>query len=257
MKEPIHILVTCRKPELLPAATLVFKTIRVGFPEAPVILDHNPVAKDCLDSIRIVADDIGATLRPRYIDHDEWIVSLIELNEGPFWICDTDVVFWREFKHGTDGSAIAGVRTPSFYEPWMRTQYRERLHTCLMRVDPVVFRSQAARYRLMFPAEPFPARVDFIRQQWQPERNNGKVTHHFYDTLAMAWHAFGGQEFSPEQIGSFDHLNCATYADLIAPALDFDIQEAHAAIYNNIENARGLWAKQFDWFAAHREKPIP
>ena len=33
---PVHILVTIRKPDLLPAAMMVFKSIRVGFPTAHI-----------------------------------------------------------------------------------------------------------------------------------------------------------------------------------------------------------------------------
>ena len=44
MKSPVHILVTVRKPELLPAALLVFKTLEVGFPTTPVYVWGNGLA---------------------------------------------------------------------------------------------------------------------------------------------------------------------------------------------------------------------
>jgi len=263
MKEPVHILVTCRKAEMLPAATLVFKTVRVGFPDAPIRVCLNQAYRQewpyqWEEQIR------GAmkAAKPERIltcaiAHDSWISALIEVERNPFWICDADVAFWKEFKHEPDGSALAGVRVPSFFEPWTRTQYRERLHTCLMRIDPLAFRESCLDFKQSFPLEPFKPRIDYVYQQWQPELTEGEIgmkrVVHFYDTLAMAWHAFGGQEFTQAQIESFDHLNCATYADLIAPSLDFDILGAHKAIYENIELARGSWGKQFEWFAAHRE----
>jgi len=255
--EPVHILVTCRKPELLPAATLVFRTLRVGFPDAPVYACFSGDNACCQEEISRAAVAVGAEVYDEYFmsTHDLWVRDMIAMKEEPFWICDTDIVFWRRFEHRPDGSALAGVRVPSFFEPWTLTQYRERLHTCLMRIDPVAFSQSEEKYRGRFPQEPFEPQLESVLQQWQPERKNGAVTHHFYDTLAMAWHAFGGQEFTQAQIESFDHLNCATYADLIAPSLDFDILGAHKAIYENIELARGSWAKQFEWFAAHKEKP--
>jgi hypothetical protein len=146
------------------------------------------------------------------------------------------------------------VRVPSFYEPWTGTQYRERLHTCLMRIDPGRFALETGLYKGRFPPEPFKPKIDFISQQWQPERIGDQVTNHFYDTLAMAWHAFGGQEFTQEQIESFDHMNCATYADLIARSQDFDMLSAHKAIYADHTKARGLWAHQFEWFRTHQKR---
>jgi hypothetical protein len=252
--EPVHILVTCRKPELLPAATLVFRTLRVGFPEAPVTV-HLRFGQTNRLEIQHLVGMVKAKWIVTFIEaHDQWIEKLITNSAEPFWICDTDVVFWREFEHVPDGSALAGVRVPSFFEPWTGTQYRERLHTCLMRIDPEAFRSSILVFSRQFARHPFQPHQWFIPQQLQSERHNGTVTQHFYDTLAMAWHAFGGQEFTPAQIESFSHLNCATYADLIAPSVDFDMLGAHKAVYEDIENARGLWAKQFKWFAQHKVK---
>jgi hypothetical protein len=254
--EPIHILATCRKPELLPAATLVFRTIRVGFPVSPIRLSikHGCDRRSFL-KIKRSAEEIGAEWAgTTHRSHDDWIQRLIDESSTPFWICDTDVVFWKQFEFEPDSyTPIAGVWTPEFYEPWTRTFYRERLHTCLMRIDPFQFSRQCGLYLERCPTMPFRPKVDFVSQQWQPERDGHGRVDFFYDTLAMAWHALGGQRFSPEQIDSFDHLNCATYADLIGPAQDFDMQAAHAAIYEDPTRARGLWAKQMEWFAAHTE----
>jgi hypothetical protein len=253
MTEPVHILVTCRNRALLPAATLVFQTLRIGFPDAPVHVWGKP-GNCCEEETAMAASLTGAELHaaPEEYEHDGWIQFLLEEEEEPFWICDTDVVFWTKFEHTPDGSPLAGVRTPSFFEPWMGVQYRERLHTCLMRIDPKAFRKAESRYLDRFPAHPFAPVLELVHQQLQPERRLGVMVTHFYDTLAMAWHCFGGQEFTKRQIESFDHLNCATYADLIAPSLDFDIRKAHNAIYEDISRARGSWALQFKWFAEHK-----
>lgn len=253
MTEPVHILVTCRKQELLPAATLVFKTLRVGFPDAPVHVYSLP-GNCCEEETALAASTVDAELHsgaPAW-QHDGWIRNRIATQYEPFWICDTDLVFWKEFFHAPDGHALAGVKTPSFSEPFTGSRYRERLHTCLMRIDPIEFKTCVREYLESFPKEPFRPRFDPVHQQWQPERVNGNVIHHFYDTLAMAWHAFGGQEFTPDQLRMFSHLNCATYVDLVAPSLDFDIMKAHKAIYKDPSKARGSWDLQFKWFAAHK-----
>jgi hypothetical protein len=258
MTEPVHILVTCPKVELLPAATLVFQTIRVGFPDQPVYVQANGSLGLNYHPIRRAVLAVGGRWMESPYDgaHDDWIARQLQWATSPFWICDTDVVFWRRFEFESDGSTLAGVRTPSFYEPWSKAQYRERLHTCLMRLDPQQFQDATMAYMDRVNLYPFRPAIELVRQQWQPERRGNSLTHHFYDTLAMAWHAFGGQEFNREQIESFDHLNCATYVDRIAPSLDFDIQAAHKAVYEDPERLRGSWARQFEWFESHKEPAI-
>src|SRR5262245_22524253 len=113
MKEPVHILVTCYKPDLLPAATLVFKTLRVGFPEADVYVWESINNHSQREKTRAAVADTGAHWvgRGDYRNHDDWIGTLISHYRNPFWICDTDIVFWRRFEHKPDGrSALAGVR---------------------------------------------------------------------------------------------------------------------------------------------------
>ena len=149
MTEPLHILVHCRKSEMIPAATLIFKTLRTGFPEAPVYLWCN----DRLcgeDAIHAAARETDAQwVTPQCpLQHDHWIRYLIQTRRDPFWICDTDVVFWKRFEHAPDPAcdALAGVRMPAFYEPWTRTRYRERLHPCLMRIAPEHFKARTAAF---------------------------------------------------------------------------------------------------------------
>lgn len=258
--EPIYILAKCRNAKLVEASMLVFRTIRVGFPDAPIIVYGMAPDMGALLQIENKAREVGARWadisRLRLGHHDEWIALLLHRHHKPFWICDTDVVFWRKFEFESTHQALAGVLVPEFYEPWTQTQYRARLHTCLMRIDPQRFQANCDFYRRRCAQMPFEPRINFVHQQFQPERRGDERVDYFYDTLAMAWHAFGGQAFTQEQIESFDHLNCATYADLIGPSLDFPIEEAHRAIYEDHTCARGLWARQFEWFEQHKERQL-
>lgn len=257
MTEPVHMLVSCPEPKYFPAATLVFRTLRTGFPDARVRAWVRMADEGLYKVVSALAAKLDVEVRccTNETIHDRWVRDLIQGYQEPFWICDTDVIFWTKVPAAPSGHALAGVRVPSFWEPFTRTQYRERLHTCLMRIDPSMFWNLAQLFFGRFPKMPFIPHTELICQQWQPERNGAGVTFHFYDTLAMAWHAFGGQDFTQAHIDSFSHLNCATYAHMVAPHLDFDILAAHEAVYADINQARNLWPRQFDWFKAHATQP--
>lgn len=248
-RERVYILATCRKPELWPGTALVFRTLRTGFPTAEIVVHGNGLGPRA-ERMRELCASVGA----HYLNvlptvHDLWVDMLLQDERQPFWICDTDVVFWSAVEGWRFRTALSGVQQPEFFERFTGTNYRERLHTCLMRLDPVRFREECHEYLARFPRMPFAPRIDFVRQQWQPERHGDRMVTYFADTLAVAWHALGGSAFSEEQMDAFDHVSCATYADLIAGSYpDTNMLAAHAAIYENPELARGLWRQQMDYW---------
>lgn len=249
MKERVYILATCRKAELLAGTLLVFRTVRTGFPTAEIVVHGNGLG-EFTPAVRAACEEVGA----HYLNvlptvHDEWIEMLLQDERRPFWICDTDVIFWSAVEQWRFDTALSGLHQAEFFEQFTRTNYRERLHTCLMRLDPKRFREETQEYLSQFPKMPFHPRIDLVRQQWQPERHGDRVVNYFADTLAVAWHALGGSAFSEEQLDCFDHVSCATYADLMAPAYaDTDMLAAHKMIYEEPGRARGLWRQQRAYF---------
>jgi hypothetical protein len=94
----VHILATCRNPELLPATLLVFKSIRVGFPTAEIHVVYNNLSLEHEGILNGENRNYHAeTILPltSTIIHHEWITLLLEHETEPFFICDTDMVFWN------------------------------------------------------------------------------------------------------------------------------------------------------------------
>lgn len=253
MPQKVHILATVREPHLLHAALLIFKTLRVGFPTADVHVWGNAIAEPMATIVRRRAEQEGCHFRNVPLTmHDRWIETIIYHEHEPCWICDTDVIFWRAVEHWFDGLTVelAGRYEPTFWEEWTDTMRVERLHTCLMYINPVALR---VAIRAWTGKMPYPfgntAEYPLIRQTVCPWLHGKSI---FYDSTAGLWHAGIGTPFNPNEDDSFDHLHAATYVDLISPHLTgmADLAQCQLAIYENPELARGLRHKQNEWYAS-------
>lgn len=258
MTDQVYMLASCRKPELLASTLLVFKTFRVGFPSARLTVFVNAMPEACASAVGQECDAVRAeSVLPISTVHDQWIERLIQCGQGPFWICDTDLVFLKPVEGWFSDSAamMSGRWIPTWDEEWTKTRSIERLHTCLMYLDPVQMRDRMREWCANLPRSPFHPRVEFIRQHYVPGRNSRTV---LYDTMAGAWHALGGTPFTAEQDAAFEHLNCGTYADLVAPHLKSGPEPPKnwQDIFAEPKLASGLQAYQKQYYAALAPKEL-
>lgn len=253
MTAPVHILATVRNPLLLDAALLVFKTLRIGFPTAPVAVwgnGLNPAAAAAVDLARLACLGPSTFQNLTEHSHDDWIETLILKSQTPFWICDTDMVFHNPVESWLPelrGYPFAGRLEPEFAEEWTHTTHVARLHTCLMYVDPA--RTRAAIREIMNRVPELwrrSAQWPLIRQTFVPVRRetpDSRLQTLFYDTMAGLYQAGFGQAFTAKQDEAFDHCHCGTYADLVSPHLTLpgggSLLDTHRAIYENPAQIKG------------------
>lgn len=261
MKETIHILATVRRAELLPAALLVFRTLRVGFPSAPVQVWGNGLTGEARGAVENATAMVGGTFTNLAgTVHDTWIESLVLESFTPFWIVDTDVVFWGNMDKASGEAALAGghqvpgtAAIMGRFEPAFQVEdlvHVERLHTCVMRIDPGGLRAALRTWAAQWPA-PWngTAQYPFVRQHFVPVC--GEPTR-FYDSMAGAYHAVGGRAFTEEEDSQFAHIHCATWSDLLPKRYGLsNLAETHKAIYEQPELARGLREAQRKYYEAH------
>ena len=237
----VKILATCRKLELLPAATLVFKTLRTGFPDAKVTVYINAIP-EAVEAIREAA--VGCTVIEVETIHHKWIESLVALENEPFFICDTDMVFWKKVDQSNlIGSHIVGTLTPRFRDPFSRCVTMERLHTCLLYINPSLVRKRIARWDLMCPNSVFTPKANLFYPVVMPNPFGNT----FYDTLALLYSAIGGTFFTADQIASFDHLHCGTWVDLIESSMP-GMNGLHKSVFNDQNAAKGLRSMQNEFY---------
>ncbi len=254
MKPALHILATVRNAELLKAALLVFCTLRVGFPSNPVWVWGNALDHESAQAVQAACAAAGAQFRNcPATSHDAWIEQFIGKFNEPFWICDTDVVFFAPMQPPRIGSRLfSGRYEPEFNEEFTDTIHVERLHTAVMWFNPVPLRNFIRTWQAKIP-NPWRASAQFtlIRQNFVPVFDGPTK---FYDTTAGLFHAFEGTPFNDDQNGAFEHLHCATYADEVvkgAPSLK-DLQSVHEMIYANPALARGLNQQQTAYYTSRQ-----
>lgn len=250
----VFVLATCRNPELIRNTLLVFKTFRVGFPNANLIVYGNGLAAqpDLLvrEATSIAA---GRYIPMNRVPHGVWIEGLLGESQEPFWICDTDVVFFEKVEDWFVDSAslFAGRYEPEYVEPWTRMLHVARLHPSLMWFNApylrAAMRGWPGVHEFLTTCE-----MNLIRWNFVPKRGwDGKCQIAFYDTCAGLHHALGGEPFTDEQNRVFEHLFAGTYSDLLANVVP-GLKDVQAAIFDQPELARGLAEKQRQWYADHK-----
>ena len=244
-----QILSRCMTEDGVDAATLVFRTLHVGFPGVPV--DYTfAAATDAL------ADAVVARIPPEVTfrrvpkaDHPGWIENLVHTEQEPFFICDTDMVFHSAFPvEEVAQFTLAGEHVPYFTDPYTGCLTASRLHTCLLYFDPVRVRIAISRFMacirrthlapvanlfqpLVLPTDPFlPARFD--------------------DCCSLLHRAIGGDRFSVDALATFDHLHAGTWVDELETALP-GLKAFHAEVYADPTKARGWREKQKQFYVEH------
>lgn len=247
MSAAVHILVTRLPGGLLDASLLTFKTLRVGFPTAPVTIWINDVDPETRGAVLNLAQQAGAECReiPR-IMHDSWIAGLLDNCQKPFWIADTDLVFWDSVEGFGQPFAIEGRFEPDFREPWSGTQHVRRLHTSLLYLDPEKIRQKVREWAARWHPKGFPFSpwMELVRQQYIPVSDRAPL---FYDTCAALYQAIGGHAFTTEQNAAFEHLHCGTYGQRMRQAIP-GLTEAHRRIFQDVNAAKGLQATQEEFY---------
>jgi hypothetical protein len=253
-KTPVYILATVLPGEGLEGTLLTFRSLRIGFPTAPVTVFLNGVSLleegALMNPIRWVG--ASSVLLNAPISHDQWVERLLEQSSDPFWICDTDLVFRGSvegFVRGDENPALLGRYEPPFIEPWTKTEKVSRLHTSLLYLNPARINSELLSYASRYHPKGFPflPEMDFVRQRYVPQIGKPPL---FYDTCSGLYQAIGGVSFTPEQNALFDHLHCGTYASRIEPFIP-GLGAAHKAVYADPGAASALAPNQSSFYSTN------
>lgn len=246
-----HCLVTLLNPDRIKSALLVFKTVKIGFPTANLLVYGNGIKdREGRNIIQAVAKDAGA----QYVDipmhsHGQFLENILANESSPFWVFDTDIVFFSKVEDWFNGSTelFAGRYEPEFWEEWTRTMHVARLHPSLL-----WFNAQPLRAAI----RAWPGKHEFFNSvninliQWSLVPKYGGDMY-FYDTCAGLHHALGGFQFTEDQNKSYGHLFCGTYADVISEQHP-NLVAKHDAVWDNPELARGIWEEQKKWYEENK-----
>lgn len=254
----VHCLASLLVPNRIKNTLLVFRSIRTGFPTAKILVYGNGIKDpEGRNLVEITARNVGA----QYVNipmhsHGQWIENILANESDPFWVCDTDIVFFDKVEDWFTGSdeLFAGRYEPQFWEEWTKTYHVSRLHPSLMWLNPQPLRAAIRS---------FPGKHEFfstVQQnliQWSlvPSLNEYTDETHlnFYDTCAGLHHALVGTMFTEAQNAAYGHLFCGTYVDLISEQHP-NLGARHDAIWDDPELARFLWKDQQEWYEENKIK---
>ena len=247
----VHILASCPNPKLIEYTTLVFRTLRVGFPTATVTvwLNNMGQAEESKLSRLCVAGDNEA--RVCDYSHHEWIEMLCGTEKEPFWICDTDVIFFESMEDYRFSGAISGWRIPEWDDEFTGCITRPRIHTCLMHIRPADLAEDIAAFKGSYNAM---EDISPLPNLFAPLVVPMDGRHYFYDVCGMLHHAVIGEAFTDEIKDKFFHFNFGTISDRVLPHVKDgkNMAAAREMVLNDPQLGRGAWRLQEEYYRQHQ-----
>jgi hypothetical protein len=243
----LRILTFCRGEDYLFGNTLVFKTLRTGFPTAEVMVYDNASDPACAEVIHKAARKADCAFK-RYderMQHADWVDCMVtgaSTADEPLVILDPDVVFWQSvegWKFPAE-TLLAGRLIPRIR--WQKDVICEpRLHTSFLWFPkPKAILELSAGKPWLYDWHPFHG--SFYRDE--------AGTWHHVDTAGALFSAVreAAHAFTEVEMDAYDHLWGGTCPDYYAAACDPDVAamvlRSHADAKEDLQKIRGLWKYQ-------------
>lgn len=248
MIESVHIPIFCNNPELKAGALLTLKTIRVGFPNLPIVAHCCGIDGSIIHEFEKVCKETDVRIRwSQFGRNDRLIKLLCESEQKGFAVVDSDVVFFDncEDYDSAEQFPISGEYISAFDCPIAKAFTESRLHTAFFVVnDPVKLRDWIARsYSPLLPKfcpfDPYAPTVTF--------QNSEPV---FFDSCSILYHAIGGTWFDALMLDKFQHCFSGSYADRL-PKLHLDFLNS---VYKDPSKAKGFREVMSQYFLKLQRK---
>jgi hypothetical protein len=214
----VYILTFCRKADLLHGSTMIFKSLRTGFPTAEITVVDNNSLPDVQQTIGTLATQTGCEYQQldahTAISPPSFLRQTIEhASADAIVFLDPDVVFWEAVESWRFAGLLAGRLIPKFFDPYTGCITMPRLHPSFLWVPDV----EALRTRL---AEIKHTRMDF--HPFLPYMFASGPDWYRFDTAAALYAAAPAEmvAFGARELNAYDHLFCGSHVDLVLGTLD-------------------------------------
>ncbi len=259
--KPHCIIITCSRSSdelTLATSTLTFDTIRKGFPNAQITVIDNNSCPEAFGVIRKKAEKCGVSLLSRLELKRKTHAEVIERTFKDYpnerlVLLDPDLIFWSSCEDWEFSQTLAGRFIPAHYNEYTKCMEVSRLHTSFLWINSVkqlykdlekTFKGTNSQYSVVDLITP---RVGFYANKPM-----------FWDTLAGAYQAIGGEPFTEKHLEFFDHLICGTGLDIVksigtlADKGKF-LEDTHRLVLTgNLTQLKGLWRQQAAIFESTR-----
>jgi hypothetical protein len=248
MTKHVYILTWCFDLDNLYGTTLIFKTLRVGFPKAQVhVIDNvsNPAVRPL---IKQHAEECGAefTQLEQRIPHYTFLEQTLNTQpEGTAIFIDPDICLWENVEEWNFDQLMAGRLIPKYACEYSGCLTHPRLHPSFLWIPDVCtwrekIQAVQSQYYEFYPFLPVEFKLDNI---WQR-----------FDTGGILYTALSEQvySFTEKELDAYDHLFCGTHLEDVAPKIRPDMalwfREIHKQAQINHQSLKGAWRIQEDYF---------
>ena len=261
----VKILVTVNDPAQFDACTLCFESLRAGWPTADIHVYFNGrESASAGDKLLYCYGSAKQNMFWHYIDRihlAEWQREQVEQEyPGPLVIADPDIVYWKSCEDWKfpESTLLAGYYNPRMWNDFARCVSVPRIHTSMM-VFPDVQKLWTAichayplanmKHGEYCPCDPFMGRVMFEDRKpvfWDCCANlysmldflSPSLLHHFSDT----------------EKACFDHLNSASFYDVMYQRLEGPTKEGFAIAHRDWVKrpTPGLWPLVDEYYEQKR-----
>lgn len=218
-------------------ATLVFDTLRVGFPTASVIVVWTgalPIPVEICNLCSVLNCKLNFAEGWSHQNVVKWALNNLS---GEVVLCDSDVIFWESVEDFTSMQMLAGRLIPQHRCEYLGLITEARLHPSLMFINTIEdFRNKLPELPKQVP---FDAIAPFTVMQ-----GSNLI---FHDTMTNAYDLFGGQVFDEIMLNKYDHLFCSSFVDDVDKKIA-GLRATHQMVYSNPQLAKGMWKQQDEYF---------
>jgi hypothetical protein len=237
----VYVTTWCKNPQLLYGSTLVFDSIRVGFPNAEVVVIENASIREARAAIVEAAQAADCKIRlvEKELPHWKILEDLCLSAKRPFVFLDPDVAFWGSVEDWEFGGALMAGR---FLPPCEVVNGRylvPRLHTShLWFPDP---------FRLQDRISSITANGAAVTKLFQ---GGGMPCGLQWDTADILHLALGAdaQPFTEVQLEAYDHLFAGSYLPDVQGRINREMGDAmgewHAMARMDYRSLKGSWRRQ-------------
>ena len=250
----IYVLPYCTSADSVYGATMTFKTLRVGFPDAEVfVIDNNTCQEAEVELVALAKqNDCRYHRLDQTIKHYTFLseVVLNPANHGTVIILDPDMCFWERVDHWEFDGLLAGRLVPAFYEEFSGCINLPRLHTSFWWIPDV------ARLRDRIVDEFKRTSLGYL---------DAFAPFIFKDTGNATWYKFDAGSnlcaaieqdlvlFGERELNAFDHLLVGSHMELVIGSLgaydQFCMRMTHDWARHDPSRLRGIWRAQDTYFA--------
>jgi hypothetical protein len=242
----VNILTYCPSQSEFYGNSLIFKTLRVGFPNAKIFVYDNASPIELSIKIKKLAweNDCYFTRFEKEIPHYHYFEHFIVNNNTnePIIFLDPDICFWESCENWKFNSLLAGRLIPEFCDDWTGCITHARIHTSFLWIPNtsklVEEINSVDKFKHQTSGLYFSEFMYFIRDKWFR-----------FDTMAMTYSLFKKQIdcFDGEKLNSYDHLFFGTHLNRVKNKLP-QLIRPHEQVKINYKSIKGIWRKQEEYF---------